>query len=113
MTTQIRKPVMNTARVAAIGLLSLGALTAWAEEANAQSEHAPVLMGQIEVTARPIHLAADSIGQPVQKIESLPLIGRMTVTATRLPTLALQSKQPASAGEPASRTRSPRAVLVQ
>jgi len=113
MTTQIRKPVMNTARVAAIGLLSLVAMTTWAEKANAQSERAPVLMGQIEVTARRMHLAADSVSQIVQKLESLPLIGRMTVTATRLPTLAEQSKQPASAGEPAVRTRSPRAVLVQ
>jgi len=113
MTTQIRKPVVRTERIAAIGLLSLVAMTTWANKANAQSERAPAMMGHIEVTARPVHLAADSLGQIVQKLESLPVIGRMTVTATRLPTLAEQSKQPAGAGEPAVRTRSPRAVLVQ
>lgn len=113
MTTQIRKPVMNTARVAAVGLLSLVAMTTWADKANAQSEAAPVLMGQIEVTARPIHLVADSVSQVTNKGDSLPLIGRMTVTATRIPSVAQQTSQPASAGEPAVRNRTPRAVLVQ
>lgn len=113
MTTQIRKPVMNTARVAAVGLLSLVAMTTWAGKANAQSEPAPVLMGQIEVTARPIHLVADRVSPITAKVDSLPLIGRMTVTARRLPTFAEQSSQPASAGEPAVRSRTPRAVLVQ
>jgi hypothetical protein len=113
MTTQIRKPVMNTARVAAVGLLSLAAMTIWADKANAQVERAPALMGHIEVTARPMHIATDSVSQIVQKLESLPLIGRMTVTARRIPTLAEQTSQPASAGEPAVRARSPRAVLVQ
>jgi hypothetical protein len=113
MTTQISKPVMNTARVAALGLLSLVAMTTWAYKANAQSERAPVLMGQIEVTARPIHLVADSVSQITRSVESLPLIGRMTVTARRMPTFAEQASQPASAGEPAVRNRTPRAVLVQ
>ena len=113
MTTQIRKPVMNTARTAALGLLSLIAMTTFAVKADAQSERAPVMMGQIVVTARATHLASDSVSQIVQKLESLPLIGRMTVTARRLPTFAEQSSQPASAGEAAVRSRSPRAVLVQ
>ncbi len=113
MITQIRKPVMNTARVAAVGLLSLVAMTTWADKANAQSERAPVLMGQIEVTARPIHLVADSVSQITHKADSLPLIGRMTVTATRIPSLAQQASQPASAGEAAVRNRTSRAVLVQ
>ncbi len=109
MTTQIRKPVSSAARVAAVGIFSLVAIGAWVQNVNAQTTHAPALMGQIEVTARAMHVAIRS----VPNIESTPMIGRMTVTATRLSTLAERSKQPASAGEPAVRTRSPRAVLVQ
>jgi hypothetical protein len=113
MTTQIRKPVTSTARIAAIGLLSLVAMTSWADEASAQSDTTPAMMGHIVVTARPLHFTADSVGQIVKAIESLPIIGQLTVTATRLPTLAERGKQPASSGEGAVRTRSPRAVLVQ
>lgn len=109
MTTQIRKPVSNAARVVAVGLLSLVAIGAWAQNANAQTVHAPALMGHIEVTARALHVAVRSIPD----VESVPMIGSMTVTAPRLSTFAERSKQPASTGEPAVRTRSPRAVLVQ
>jgi hypothetical protein len=113
MTTQIRKPVRTTARVAAIGLLSLVAMTTWASKADAQSQTAPSMIGHIEVTARPLHFTADNVSQILKAFESLPVIGQITVTATRLPTLAEQRKQPESSGEAAVRTRSPRAVLVQ
>jgi hypothetical protein len=41
------------------------------------------------------------------------MIGSMTVTATRMTSVAERNKLPASGGEPAVRTKSPRAVLVQ
>jgi hypothetical protein len=67
-------------------------------------------MGHIEVTApRAINVAVREM--PV--VESIPMIGSMTVTATRLTTLVERNQQPASGGEPAVRTKSPRAVLVQ
>jgi hypothetical protein len=118
---------MSAARVAAIGLLSLVAMTTWANKANAQSEsapamlghievtarRAPAMMGHIEVTARPVRFTADGARLFAHVLDSLPVIGGMTVTATRLPTLVEQSTQPESSGEAAVRTRSPRAVLVQ
>ena len=109
MTTQIRNKVSGAARVVAVGLFSLAAIAASAQDANAEP-HAPKLMGHIEVTAK---RSIDVAVREMPAAESLPMIGSMTVTATRLTTFAEQSKQPASAGEPAVRTRSPRAVLVQ
>jgi hypothetical protein len=109
MTTQISKRVPSAARVVAIGLLSLAAIGSYAQDATAQS-HAPKLMGHIEVTApRVISIAI----REMPAVESIPMIGSMTVSATRLTSVAERNKQPASAGEPTVRTRSPRAVLVQ
>ena len=109
MTTQIRNQVSSAARVVAVGLLSLVAIGASAQDANAGS-HAPKLMGHIEVTApRSINVAV----REIPSAESVPMIGSMTVTATRLTTMVERNKQPASGGEPAVRTKSPRAVLVQ
>jgi hypothetical protein len=109
MTTQTSKTVSNVARVVAVGLLSLAAIGSYAQDANAQSR-APKLMGHIEVTApRTVDVAI----RDVPAIESVPMIGSMTVTATRLTTVVERNKQPASAGEPTVRTKSPRAVLVQ
>ncbi len=109
MTTQTPKPVSGTARIVAVGLLSLAATSTWAQDASAQTTHAPKLMGHIEVTARPLSAAV----REIPDAESVAMIGQMTVTATRLTTFAERNKQPASGGEPVARTRSPRAVLVQ
>jgi hypothetical protein len=109
MTTQISKRVSSATRVVAIGLLSLAAFGAYAQDATAQS-HAPKLMGHIEVTApRVISVAI----REMPAVESIPMIGSMTVTATRMTSVAERNKLPASGGEPAVRTKSPRAVLVQ
>jgi hypothetical protein len=109
MTTQINKQVSRAARVVAVGLLSLAAMGSMAQGASAQS-HAPKLMGHIEVTApRAVTVAI----RDIPAIEAVPMIGSMTVSATRLTTLVEGNKQPASGGEPAVRTKSPRAVLVQ
>lgn len=112
MTTQIRRQVSGAARVAAVGLLSLGAVAAFAQNARTVAQPSPALIGQIEVTARALHVAA-SAERALPAIESIPVIGHMTVTATRLPSFAQQNKQPDSAGETPARNRSPRAVLVQ
>lgn len=109
MTTQISNTVSGAARVVAAGLLSLAAIGSWAQDANAQS-HAPKLMGHIEVTAP---RAIDVAIREIPAIESVAMIGSMTVTATRLTTVVERNKQPASGGEPTVRTKSPRAVLVQ
>lgn len=109
MTTQIRNQVSGAARVVAMGLLSLIGFGASAEDANAET-HAPKMMGHIEVTApRAINVAV----REIPNAESIAMIGSMTVTATRLTTLVERTTQPASAGEPTVRTKSPRAVLVQ
>jgi hypothetical protein len=110
MTTQIRNQVSSAARVVAVGLLSLTAIGAGAQAVNAPTSHAPKLMGHIEVTAtRPVNVAV----REIPNVESIAMIGSMTVTATRLTTVAESDKQSGSAGEPAVRARSPRAVLVQ
>lgn len=106
--TQIRKPVSSAARVATVGLLSLGAIGAWAQNVSALPAE-PVLMGQIEVTAPALRVAMRSITSP----ESAPMVGSMTVTATRLSSLAERREQPASTGELPVRSGSPRAVLVR
>ena len=109
MTTQIRNQVSGAARVVAMGLLSLIAIGASAQNASADT-HAPKMMGHIEVTAtRPVNVAV----RDIPNVESIAMIGSMTVTATRITTLVERNKQPASGGEPAVRTKSPRAVLVQ
>ena len=109
MTTQINKQVSSAARVVAVGLLSLAAVASWSQDASAESR-APKLMGHIEVTApRAVTVAI----RDIPAVEAIPMIGSMTVTATRLTTLVERNKQPAGAGEPAVRTKSPRAVLVQ
>jgi hypothetical protein len=109
MTTQIRNQVSGAARVLAVGLFSLAAIGASAQDASAET-HAPKLMGHIEVTAK---RSIDVAVREMPNADSLPMIGSMTVTATRLTTVAERDQQPASGGEPTVRTRSPRAVLVQ
>jgi hypothetical protein len=133
MFTQIGKQLKVTAQVAALGLLSVAALGARADSTDivgapafiGQMEviatgiglaDAPAFIGQMEVVATGIRLAdGRAVGAHHRSAQdSTALLGAMTVTATRIPTLADESRQPSSGGEsPVARERTPRAVLVQ
>ncbi len=84
MTTQIRNQFVVAAWLATVGLLSLCAVGAWKQSAVAQIETATAPVARIEVTARPLRLAAVSTDHAPPEIESVAFLGRMTVTATRL-----------------------------
>jgi hypothetical protein len=83
MSKQILKPATRAARCAAAGVLSLVGVAASAQGA-AEIARGPVLTGLLEVTATRIRVTASAM----DPTESAPLIGRTTVTATRLSPLA-------------------------
>jgi len=108
MTTRIRNGFKGVASTAAAGLLAVLSMTAATTQASAGTIETAAWLGQIEVTAPVTRLVIKQARAVVANL------GSMTVTATRLSTVADISKPAASAGETEnSRNRSPRAVLVQ
>jgi hypothetical protein len=99
-------------QMAAMGLVSMTAVGAWAGETCATPAYEATLMGQIEVTAPKIRLA-DAGSMVVQASREVAQLGAMTVTATRVVTFAERDTQNDSSGDSQIRNRSPRAVLVQ
>ena len=121
MTTRIRSNgFKGVASVAAAGLLTVLSMTAGATPASAGTIQAAAWLGSMEVTAPVTRAVAKAAKDAIADLGSMTVtavttnLGAMTVTATRIPTVASRAATAPSAGETDSpRTRAPRAVLVQ
>lgn len=108
MTTRIRKGFKGVATTAAAGLLAVLSMTT-ATQASAGARDTAAWLGQMEVTATVSRAVAKQAKTVIANL------GSMTVTATRVSTVAKAHRpETISTGESEStRTKSPRAVLVQ
>ncbi len=121
MTTRIRSNgFKGVASVAAAGLLAVLSMTTGATQASAGTADAATWLGSIEVTAPVTRHVAKVAKDAIADLGSMTVtavttnLGAMTVTATRIPTVASRAATAPSTGETDNaRARSPRAVLVQ
>jgi hypothetical protein len=114
MFTKIRT-AKGAVQMAAVGLFSLTAASAFAGETCATPAMDAAFMGQLEVTAPMIRVAdAGSMVVEAKRVREVAQLGSMTVTASRLSTFAERdTRGEYSSGDSPARNRSPRAVLVQ